>query len=748
MRYTLLLQGGSSDSIHEAISELDRRRVDELQRVFVRAAGMYSKGDAAGSGLEALGGLSSGALERETACSTALASLLSQGVISEQDGEVFEICRLAWEHASVGAPLQSAYKELEDARRVHEYERSLTALDEMIRSKDLIGGANLINNMQGKVDAAVFDILERLNRKEEEYRSVLRSEAVSLIGFKAFVPCVGEGDASRLKDIWEAGKLLGILEDLMEDVACHIHEHSLLPVITRYADANHVSSLGKDEKKVLPGYREKVLYKIFKSICEGLLFGGADLVGVLGSHLWVKFAAGYNQAAFVDASLHDDEVYGDEYYSHMLKTWSFARKLEEKAGKLGFIPSNEQGPIGTACSEYFRKLLRSRQAEILSMSRDALVVPFQSQSLVRFDRGDSILPTYSQTKDGGFPDLKGLLADESPSTLVSAGAYDEMKFVSPLAVLEEPLVVLDGFVKVVQLVTSRLAVMVRMKNSEAVNAAYATLHLVARLVEKLYDLAAESDPNIPYIACMKYMSCIYLFRSFILLPFALDISDDCDLSRLAEKSASRMRCLADLLFDSMLSSQTNEMEQDVANLCNWGGSLDAQKIISKKKSVQRIRNTFQRLGAALHADIPEHIFVRVVSTLSSDLFSSILRSILGLMDISEELSVQIPMILEELLPKDGDDGILGCAVTGTQMKDVKQTSEIKNQLKSLVWQGEKLQELCILLSISSREIADKWECGRLRDSNFTQEEILHLVCALFEDNHFRQESEQRILMIQ
>jgi hypothetical protein len=106
------------------------------------------------------------------------------------------------------------------------------------------------------------------------------------------------------------------------------------------------------------------------------------------------------------------------------------------------------------------------------------------------------------------------------------------------------------------------------------------------------------------------------------------------------------------------------------------------------------------------------------------------------------------MILEELLPKNGDDGVLGCAVTGMQMKNVKQASEMKSQLKSLVWEGAKLQELCILLSISSREIADKWECGQLRDCNFTQEEVLHLICALFEDNPFRQESEQRILMIQ
>jgi len=106
------------------------------------------------------------------------------------------------------------------------------------------------------------------------------------------------------------------------------------------------------------------------------------------------------------------------------------------------------------------------------------------------------------------------------------------------------------------------------------------------------------------------------------------------------------------------------------------------------------------------------------------------------------------MILEELVPKNGDDGVLGCAVTGMQVKDVKQISEMKNQLKSLVWEGAKLQELCILLNISSREIADTWECGRLRDSHFTQEEVLHLICALFEDNPFRQESEQRILMIQ
>jgi hypothetical protein len=209
-----------------------------------------------------------------------------------------------------------------------------------------------------------------------------------------------------------------------------------------------------------------------------------------------------------------------------------------------------------------------------------------------------------------------------------------------------------------------------------------------------------------------------------------------------------MRCFAELFLDSMLNSQRKEMQQDVENLCCWGGSLDAQKIISKKKSVQRIRNTFQRLGAALHVDVPGHIFIKVVSALCSILFSSILSSILGLTDISEDLSVQIPMILEELLPKNGDDGVLGCAVTGMQMKNVKQASEMKSQLKSLVWEGAKLQELCILLSISSREIADKWECGQLRDCNFTQEEVLHLICALFEDNPFRQESEQRILMIQ
>ena len=745
----ILLQGGSSESIQQAINELDSRRVHGLQRVFVRAASVYSKGGAGSdTPLGTLPGGGGADVETETACSSALASLLSQGVISEQEEDIYEICRLAWEHANVGIPLQSAYKELEDARIIHEYERKLVALDGMIRSKDFLGGANVIKSMQGHIDGMDVGVLDRLNAKAEEYQSVMKSEVVSLIRFKTFVPYVGEEDVSRLEDVWEAGKLYGMLEDLMEAVACHIHEHSLLPVIKRYANSDDASLHGMDERKTVPGYREKVLYKIFKTTCEALLFGDSELVAVLGCHLWSKFAVEYNQAAFAHVARDEEMNRDDYYYSQMLKKLSFGRKLEEKAGKLGFIPCDGQGPIATACSEHLKSLLRGRQAEILSMSRDALVVSFQSQSLVRFEKGDSILPSFSQKRDGGSLDLKDLLEKESSNKLFSACAYDEMQFVYPLAVLEEPLVVLEGFVTVVQLLTSRLAVMVKMRNLEAVNAAYGTLHLVAHLVEKLYDVAAESEQNIPYIACIQYMSCMYLFRSFILLPVALDISGYWDSSKLVEKSASKMRCFADLFFDSMLNSQRKEMQQDVESLCCWGGSLDAQKIISKKKSVQRIRNTFQRLGAALHADVPGHICIKVISTLCSTLFSSILSSILGLTDISEELSVQIPMILEELLPKNGDDGVLGCAVTGMQMKDIKQASEVRSQLKSLVWEGAKLQELCILLSISSREIADKWECGQLRDGNFTQEEVLHLICALFEDNPFRQESEQRILMIQ
>jgi len=203
--------------------------------------------------------------------------------------------------------------------------------------------------------------------------------------------------------------------------------------------------------------------------------------------------------------------------------------------------------------------------------------------------------------------------------------------------------------------------------------------------------------------------------------------------------------LGETLMNEMLTSQKSFLDDEISQICVWRRTLAGQEVISRKRSVHKLRHTFHRLGSALASeDIPEHIFFYVVSCLAKTVFDAIIESIITMEDISEDICEQIPLVFEDLIPQEIDKGILSMSAVGRHGAESEETTYATGQLLQLVPQAFKLKELCQMLCIPSREIAMRWKSGHLEQVGFNKEEVLHLVHAIFEDTKFRQESLQMI----
>lgn len=677
-------------------------------------------------------------LEKDVECSQALSKMLSDQLISDQETDVYGFCRIAWDHAHVGGMLMKALEELHRESLAQAFSHSIGEMECAMRQKDLRTCVDHLHVMENMIEMN-DDMKERLRMVSGELHSMLLREVLSCIGFQACLPIVAvkESDGvsslsgeEYLRLLWSCCRDVGIVDEVMEAVSEELFNGSIHPAMTKFSDMS----------KHPIGYREKILYKMLKSTAEGILCEDLELIACLGKTLWGRLTDLYMNLLSKDGL--DDQV-----AESFMKQVNFAKKLEMKAAKLGYIDVSSKGPIAGASMEYVKEILKTKRAHVLAKVRDVLIIPFQEQGIHRFSVGESLMPYRGDAQVSASIDVGSPPAVDGDEIIIDSNAFRELQQECPLGRCEAPLSVLEGYKVSMDFVFESLEHTGELSEAQYGHFMTTLLRDISSLIIALAGLDMHQAESMPiYPACLRYMSCIYVSRCFSLMSFAGPRQLSVGEGNSNHQYGEDIRRLGETILQSMLASQKAELNNETMHLCTWSQDIDVKDMIAKKKSVQRLRHIFQRLGASLpEQDIPNHVFIRVSSILLLDVLNGVMHSILQLHDISEELSENIPHILEDLVSSSDSNGLLDCIVIGRLGKEPSDShAALTQELMEAVPEWLKLTKLCDMMKVPSREIAQWWEDGTLAAAGFTREELRRLICALFEDTSHRTASLSKI----
>lgn len=719
------------ESIQQAIMRLREVRNAKIEGLVRYSAHTYSQNGQVEYG--------STVLEKDVECSQALSKMLSDQLISDQEADLYGFCRIAWDHAHVGGMLMRALEELHRESVVQAFSHSIGEVERAMRLKDFktcVDHLGMMSNM-GEMDDGMK---ERLGQVSGELQRVLLQEVVSCVGFQACLPILASKEShdsesvlsaeEYIKLLWSCCKGVGIVDEVICGVSESLFNESIHPAMIKFSDVS----------KHPIGYREKVLFKILKSAAESILCGDLELIACLGKTLWGRLTELYMNHLSKDA-LHDHLA------ESFMKQVNFAKKLEAKAAKLGYLDGSSKGPIAVASMEYVREMLKTKRAKVVAKVRDALILPFQEQGMYRFAVGESLISYHGDTQVPMSIDIGSQQTGNGDEIIVDSSAMRELMRECPLGHCEAPLSVLESYKVSMDIVFESLEQTAELSDAQYSHFMTTLLRDISSLIVALTGLDMHQGQSMPiYPACLRYMSCTYVSRCFCLMSFAGPRHSFGAEGNSSHESGEDIRQLGETILQCMLTSQKAELDNETMHLCTWSQDVDVKDIIAKKKSVQRLRHIFQRLGASLpEQDIPNHVFIRVSSTLLLDVLNSVMHSIMQLHDISEELSENIPHILEDLVPSSDTNGLLDCIVIGRLGKEPSDAhTALTQELMDAVPEWLKLSKLCDMMKVPSREIAQGWEDGTLAAAGFTREELRRLICALFEDTPHRAASLSKI----
>lgn len=697
------------ERLRHAISRLDEVRTDTIRDLLLATVDTIRSGD----------------MDAQLECSLSLSRLLSEQLVSGQEIGLYQVCRVAWDHAHVGESLKQTLQELDRVTVAHLWDARMKEIEQGLDCAENGGGSGYRALVQCVEDIR-RDIYPRLDegstrgvdleRVEERLRLVVKQGLLDRIGFHGGMPVeVSRHGGESIGVLWECCSMVGIVDDVAKYVSDMVYDSCLRPVMTarRMADGSSYPV----------GYREKVIYKIIKGVADTVAGGDGLIISALGRYLWNLVANAYTDAMGGD---------GLGNWKQMM----FAKKLEAKAAMLGFLCEGEKGPIAVATTEYIKKELIKRRAATVTQIRDALIVPIQEQNVVSFGENELYVPWGHSI---GADVLQRLsVVGNYCGTFMEEDVFQEMRADTidiPLGVCESPTSILESYRTTVQYIIDALGSTTDLPDGHYLHFMSTMLDDVAALLVALVDFVMQKEHVVAYHVALIHMSCMYMCRCFSLLVFRGKPA--CiDMNHGGHLAAEKVRRLGENVLKSMLASHEAEMEQDVLHLSSWRQQEDVQDIIRRKKSVQKLRHGFRRLGASLSGhDIPDTLFFKVVATLAEALLRPILDSILQLQDISEDLSENIPRVLEDLVSQcdealQGDHGLLGCAVCGKFGDGVDHSEMIKILLERTPV-VKKLSEVCQVMPLTSRDIVDRWNQGTL--SSFSRDELIALIQALFED---------------
>ena len=610
--------------------------------------------------------------------------------------------------------------------------------------------------------------------------------------------------ASALAQVWEAAATLGVLPSALLSLSTTILDHCITPILLAHNDsstsasaavpfrgrsvmespAGSVASSALSAATAVGGggaaaaaAGERALYRCFKSLCEGALGNNEEMIARFGHVFWPPVASSY-----ISIKLAPAKPSTDAELAVFMRAGSLAIKLEQKAVKLGLWPSappssggeeagrkEKEGPISKFVRVTIGRMLANKRIKYASAARDLLTSSTALKETTTTTSPSS--PSSSFHKSTTNNTSRALFTNTSTSTSnASAHAItNELK--------QEP-VVGDVGTYIISRAAEGLTALMHEALSEACRSGSAALaqamcgaviDLASLFLAVVHpttpddndtstDLASEANPAspnyVPFVAAVRYNDCMHIYRTLCILPqlHAPRLQALVHPALTFAVPARRVRASGEALLSSMVAAHRQQLLGAMRELRQWQG-LDGPGVIRCNKTVRQVLGGFQRLGGSLYGVLPRRVFVvDVAAHLANVVCETLADDILSMGDISADESEQIPRILGGLTaPADGiaSHVVSGCfpsSTTRSSTATLEQDKEwVKSTFEEAAVQINRLQEVCHLLDIPSREIAMRWRSGRLAAVGLTKQQVVDMVRALFEDNEFSRASLQAIL---
>ena len=543
---------------------------------------------------------------------------------------------------------------------------------------------------------------------------------------------------------------------------------------------------------------ERALYRCLKSICDGALGRKQqqDLVPQFGELFWPAAAATY-----ISAKLKPRKPMEDSELAGFMRLGSLAIKLEQKAVKLRLWrgTSENEGPIAKYVRQTIGKVLASKRVKYATAARDLLTSTSATTEIITvpglaseyFHRGSSSTPRSSSSGSSGSSILPGTSRalfggdsstfSSSSSSLqqtggggigggggggangvaAAAAAAAELSGEPPIGDVG-PYAISRSAEGLVSLMHDALSEACRSGSAALAQAMCGAVVDLSSLFLALGQLVSEQERVLPYIAALRYNDCMHVYRTLCTLPHAHSPR----LQSLVHPSvnfiapALRVRATGEEAAAAMVARQQQELLEIAVDLQRWRG-LDGPGVIRCKKASRQLLAAFHRLGDILRDVLPNKKFVEVASVLANAVCRGIAHEILSMGDISAEESEEIPKILVDLTQR--ESGLLAHAAgyTPTTSDTPSTTSDgapssslvvsekrggvLLRELVAAAQEVEKLREICEMLEVPSREIAQRWRSGRLAGVGLSKEQVVGMVRALFEDNEYSRASLNTIM---
>lgn len=500
---------------------------------------------------------------------------------------------------------------------------------------------------------------------------------------------------------------------------------------------------------------ERCIYKCLKFLYESVFSHDAQLVGLFGSHFWPAVSD-----AYISAKLMPLVPTNDAELDVFTKAGALGIKLEQKAAKVGMIAMQNEGPIARFVRQSMSKALGEKRTRFVCTARDTLAEG--TADVVVCVAGDNYTTS-------------SLLPSSMRSLQFDPGAERQQHGVSPLGVHGPPnsasTTLLDAALKEldaqpspyappspyrITAVVDRLCELMHLALQEGCRSGSNILALemcrtvvdMASLLVAMPSRTPEQEKKVAYFGAVRYNDCMHVYRTLCTLPQAhaprlqLLVHRNVNFAAPAE----RVKKAGESALLGVLTEQKKELLTMSHDILSWGTDIDDAEIQRRDKIVQQIVHSCVRVGTVLYDVLPLHAFVDSMASLLNGIAKHLADDIIAQRDIAEDESRVVPRVLQKIYEK--DHGIVSSLVealptvrpSGEGEQAQHTTQEAYSMLASATKDVLRLQEVCEILDISSKDIARRWASGRLRAAGLGKDDVIGMIHALFEDTVYRQRS--------
>ena len=597
-----------------------------------------------------------------------------------------------------------------------------------------------------------------------------------------------------MNQVFEAASVLGILSDVLEVIASIVVEQSILPICTVQNAAHGVAE--RAIYKALKAVCDSILCTSSTSCHKTALirtFG--DVLWPMASTQYIDHKL-YPMISTIKEESKDfvgDEVDFELRLEGFLRTSNLGVRLEEKAIKLGLIEEKGERPISLFVKRNLKEIFDTHRSKVLLDVREELMDAFdesmsQTHENVFIESFDVYLKDLCFKVENGHQNTNGKLPTAVPQQLDEKSLSDlhkvevkisrveienalrELSDRPALAHLEGRYSIRPGIARVSEILFKMFLRAQNSHNEEIYKGWMNSVSDIVALVLVLGQYDVSSTPNtvgngqfndLPHVAALKYNECIHIFSLLCVLPEF--IASNHQISRRKVDLTHlelRIRAAGEEALFRIVSGQEEEMLSAAADVTHWPG-IDASSGLRARKAVHGLRASFKRIYDILNDILPLRSTLRIFSRLLNTVCGYITDKILNLEDISEEDSKEIPQVLEPLIDCSDADSIASPLMTlmhssdnetgisriqkfldhvlNAEETDLPRAHDEDQEMVSLMIEWIRLREIAELLDIPSREIAERWQTGRLTRAGFTKDQVINLIKALFEDTAHRRE---------